>query len=122
MVQHDGPIPMSEFHLGERYGAEDMYRDFPELRPGDRVAFEKDGTVFTDTVESFNYTGGSPAVYRSLNRWQSFLRRLTPRRWRRSLLVRPAELSTVTINGDNPVGKTLAQLEQMKNGIDRLLK
>lgn len=118
------PIPMSGFHLAPRYTSEDMYRDHPHLKTGDRFAFERDGVVYTDTIESVSYSSGSPAVYRDLNRWQWFLRRLTPRRWRRSLLVREAEPAEVTINGDqpNPVGRTLAQLEQMKAGFDRLLK
>jgi hypothetical protein len=89
---------------------------------GDNISFEKDGVVYTERVESVSYSGGSPATYRRLNRWQSFLRTLTPPRWRRSLLVRPAEPPTVTINGpQNPVGRTLAQLEQMKAATDRIL-
>lgn len=79
--------------------------------------------MYTERVESVHYRGGSPAIYRRLNRWQSFLRRLTPPRRRRSLLVREAELPTVTINGDEspPTGKTLAKLEQMKVALARLL-
>lgn len=43
---------MSDFTLGERYGSEDMYREFPDLNPGDRVAYEKDGVVYTDYVDA----------------------------------------------------------------------
>lgn len=86
------------------------------MQLGDRFSFEKDGVVYTDQIESVHYSSGSPAIYKQLNRAQWFLRRLTPPRWRRSLLVRPAELPMTTINGpqQDAVGKTLAQLEQMK--------
>jgi len=91
------------------------------MKLGDTISYEKDGKVYTETIESVHYKSGSPAVYRRLNRWQWFLRRLTPQRWRQPLLVRPAEFSKVTINGGgNPVGKTLAQLEKMKAALDRL--
>jgi antibiotic biosynthesis monooxygenase (ABM) superfamily enzyme len=91
------------------------------MKLGDLISFEKDGIIHTERVESFRYEDGTPAVYRNLNRWQSFARRLTPPRWRRSLLVRPATLPTVTINGTHDyVGKTIAQLEQMKATVDKL--
>jgi hypothetical protein len=94
------------------------------MKLGDHISYEKDGVVRTERVESVSYTSGSPAIYRQLNRWQSLSRMLTPKRWRKSLLVRPAEPASVTINdtGKNSAGKTLAQLEQMKAGLDRLLK
>lgn len=119
----DGPpIPMSDLTLGERYGSEDMYRDMG-IVPGSRVAFEKDDVIYTDQVESVHYSSASPAIYRRLNRWQRAVRALTPRRWRKSLLVRPAEAPAVRINGDSPdVGKTLAQLEQMKSALNHLLR
>lgn len=118
----DTPIPMSEFHLGERYTSEDMYRDYPDLKLGDRFAVERDGVVYTEMVESVRWDGGAPAIYRDLNWWQRIARRLTPRRWRKSLLVDPGWPPSVTINGDqpDPAGKTLAQLKQMKTAIDRL--
>jgi hypothetical protein len=92
-----------------------------DVKLGDNISFEKDGVIHTERIESVHYSGGSPAVYRQLNRWQRFVRRLTPQRWRRSLLVRPARPSTITINDDrSPVGKTLAQLEDMRAVFDRL--
>lgn len=90
------------------------------MKLGDNISFEKDGMVHTERVESVRYTSGSPAIYRRLNRWQRAVRRLTPPPWRRSLLVHPAELPTVTINQQNPVGKTLAQIEQIKAAFERL--
>lgn len=89
---------------------------------GDYVSFERNGEVHTERVGSVSYSSGSPAIYRSLNGWQRFVRRLTPKRWRRSLLVRAAEPPSVKINAGGPdvAGRTLAQLEQMKAGIDRL--
>jgi hypothetical protein len=114
------PVDMSQVTLGPRYSSEDMYRDMG-INPGTLVSVEKDGVIYTDTVQSVNYSGGSPAIYRELNRRQWFLRRLTPARWRRPLLVRDAESPAVTVNvGEPPVGKTLAQLEAMKAGLERL--
>jgi len=92
------------------------------MQLGDHISFEKDGVVRTVRVESVRYASGSPAVYRQLNRWQSFIRRLTPRRWRPTLMVREAQPSSITINGDgDQFGKTIAQLEQMKGGWNRIL-
>lgn len=92
------------------------------MKPGDMISFEKDGVIHTERVKSVRYQSASPAIYRQLNRWQRVLRRITPIRFRTPLLVRPAEPSRVTINGDgNPVGKTLAQLEQMKADLDKML-
>ncbi len=94
------------------------------VKLGDYISYDRDGQIVTEQVESWRYESGSPAVYRQLNRWQRFLRRLTPPRWRKSLLVRPATLPTTTINGGdgNPVGKTLAQLERMKSAVDELTR
>jgi hypothetical protein len=90
------------------------------MNVGDMMSFEKDGVIHTERVESVSYSSGSSAVYRRLNWWQSLLRRLTPPRWRPSLLVRPAELPSVTINGPkNSVGKTLEQIEAMRGMFDR---
>lgn len=88
---------------------------------GDAFSFEKDGIIYTERLESVSYGSGTPAIYKRLNRWQSLLRRLTPARWRRSLLMRPAELPTVTINGpSDSVGKTLAQIQAMRSAFDSL--
>lgn len=93
------------------------------MQLGDRFSVEKDGVLYTDIIDSVRYTSGSPAIYRDLNRWQSMIRRLTPRRWRKSLLVRAAVLPSVTINSSarEPVGKTLEQLERMKGALDRMI-
>lgn len=102
------PIDMSQVGLGKRYSSEDMET---ELRPGLKFAVK-----VVDTVESVRYSSGSPAIHRSLNRWQRMVHRMTPRRWRKSLLARPAELPSVTINGpeSKTIGRTVAQIEQMK--------
>lgn len=90
---------------------------------GDHISFERDGILHTERVESVHYSSGSPAVYRRLNRWQRLARRLTPKRWRRSLLVREAEPPVVTINGGTPdaAGRMLAQLEAMKAALGRIV-
>lgn len=92
------------------------------MQLGDNISYVKDGIVHTERVESISYNSGSPAIYRNLNRWQRLARRLTPSRWRKSLLVRAAEAPSVAFNSDdqNPVGKTLAQLDKMKAAFDRL--
>jgi UDP-N-acetylmuramoylalanine-D-glutamate ligase len=71
------------------------------MQPGDYFSYEKDGILHTKRVESVHYNSGSPAIYRNLNRWQSFLHRITPRRWQRPLLIREAELPSFTITGTN---------------------
>lgn len=49
--------------------------------------------------------------------------RLTPQRWRRSLLVSEAVPPTITINGGTspPTGRTLEQLELIKAEICKVL-
>jgi len=94
-----------------------------ELALGDRFSFYKDGIIYTDRVESVRYDSGSPAVYRRLNRWQRMVRRLTPPRWRKPLLLRSAVLSSITINGENgDLGKTITQIEQMKRALEDLTR
>lgn len=121
MVKHtpdDGPpIPMSQFTPGKRYGSEDMYRDYPDLRPGSRVSVVKDGQVFTDTVQSMTYSSPEPEIIRRLSRWQRIVRRLTPPRFRKSLVIRAAKPASVAISTDPdsaPTGYTAAQLAELK--------
>lgn len=92
------------------------------MKLGDHISYEKDGQVVTERVESMRYESGPPAIYRQLNWWQRVLRKLTPPRWRKPLLVRAAVLPKVTINQPNsdPVGKTLAQVQKMKAAMDTL--
>jgi hypothetical protein len=92
------------------------------MKLGDHISYEKDGEVVTERVESVRYESGSPAIYRQLNWWQRVLRKLTPPRWRKPLLVRAAELPKVTINQpeSDPVGKTLAQVQKIKAAMDEL--
>ena len=113
-MEGNGPIDMSQVGLGERYGSEDM-----KLGLGNRFSFERDGVIYTDIIESVHYSSGSPAVYRRLNHWQRMMRRVTPRRWRKTLLIRPAALPSMTINGNHApdLDKTL---KNMKEVIDLL--
>jgi hypothetical protein len=114
------PIPMSQFTLGERYSSEDMYRDMG-IAPGDRVSFQKDGVIYTDTVGSITYTSSTPAVYRTLSRRQRILRRLTPRRFRKTLLIRSAQSPTVTVSTENALtDKTAATLARGYRAITEL--
>lgn len=118
------PVDMSQFRLGERYSAADMYRDFPELGPGSRVAFEKDGVIYTDTIESVSMRSGTPAIYPTLTVWQRLVRRFTPARWRKPLKpIREAGSATVSvqIGGDpNPLERHQATLKQMQQAVDAL--
>ena len=93
----DGP-PITGFTLGKRYSSEDMYRDYPDLRPGSKVTVEKDGVRYTDTVQSVAYSSPEPEIVRRLSRWERFVRALTPRRFRKSLVIRSAKPATVTIS------------------------
>ena len=93
------------------------------MQPGDRVSFEKDGVLHTERVDSIHYDSGCPPIYRRLNRWQRFARRLTPPRWRTSLLIREGRPASVTINPPEwSRGNTLAQLEQMRSAVDKLME
>ncbi|OCB41881.1 hypothetical protein A5677_00470 [Mycobacterium malmoense] len=93
------------------------------MKIGDNISYEKDGVIYTERAESVDYTSGSPAIYRRLNRWQRMVRRVTPRRWQKSLLVHEAVPPSVAINVGQrpPAGKTLAQLEQIRAGIREIL-
>lgn len=90
------PVEMSQVTLGPRYGPEDLYRD-TGIKLGSAMSFEKDGVIYTDAVESVHYSGGSPAISREVSRWKWLPLRLTPPRWRRTLLIRDAEPASVTV-------------------------
>jgi hypothetical protein len=85
------------------------------MKPGDTISYVVGDKVYTDVVDSVSYRSGSPAVYRALNGRQRLLRWLTPRRWRRSLLLRPAEPPAVTLNSSS-AGKSLSELREMMQG------
>lgn len=102
---NEEPIPMSEFTLGERYSSEDMYRDYPYLKPGDRVAVEIGGVLYTDTIKA-----ASPVVYPTLTPWQRLVRRLTPPRWRKPL--KPIRRDPLQ-RAQALTAKTLAAVEQL---------
>lgn len=92
------------------------------MRLGDDFSYVRDGQVVTERLESWRYESPSPAIYRRLNWWQRIGRKLTPPRWRKSLLVREAQLPKVTINepSSDPVGKTLAQVQSIQAVLNTL--
>jgi hypothetical protein len=88
----------SRFTLGPRYGSEDMYRDMG-IVPGSKIAVEKDGVPYTDTVQSVRWQSGEPAIWPELSRWQQLVRRFTPKRWRKPLKpIREPTLPSVEIS------------------------
>lgn len=120
------PVPMSQFTLGPRYSSEDMYRDYPDLGPGSRVAFEKNGVVYTDTVQSVTYQSGLPAIWPELSWWQQMVRRFTPSQWRKPLQpIRPATSDTVTVStgpvDDDVVARAQKNIGAIGTVVDGLL-
>jgi hypothetical protein len=119
------PVDMSEFTLGPRYGSEDMYRDYPNLAPGARVAFEKDGVVYTDVIESVRYQSPEWVAPPERSLWQRIVRRLTPPWLRKPLPQSPPKPASVTITvGDRApdmkraqgqIAKTLKAMEDLTN-------
>lgn len=98
----EGKRDMTGYSLGD---INKMRRDQPfkwepqlNLSPGDKIAVEVGGKMVTQTVEGVSFDSGGPAIYRQLNRGQRIVRALTPRRWRKSLLIRPARLPSFTIS------------------------
>lgn len=65
--------------------------------PGSRVAIEIDGKLYTETVTKVSYQSAQPEIIRMLTLWQCVIHALTPRRWRKSLIVRPSQPACVTI-------------------------
>lgn len=125
MSEHisDGPpIPMSEFTLGARYGSEEMYRDMG-IKPGSRVAWERDGVFHVDTVESVRASWGSPEIVRQLSWWQRIARRLTPKRFRKSLVIQPAKSPEWTVqvgDADNPAQRAAERIAEIQRLINEL--
>lgn len=114
-------------YLGERYSSEDMYRDFPYLRPGDRIAIECGGKLYTDTVQSVSYTSGTPAVWPSPTFWQRLRRAITPRRFRKPLEpIRPARGPEMTISTEPVPPVDAARLEAsmriISDAIDNVMR
>jgi hypothetical protein len=118
------PVDMSKVTLGPRYGSEDMYRDYPDLKPGSRIAVEKDGVIYTDTISEVTYTSPEAAIWSDPTWWQSLLRhhrlrRIVPASWRKPLQpIRPPKPATVQIGTlgdrkqrfDDKINDTLAAL------------
>lgn len=120
------PLNMSEFTLGERYGAADMYRDYPHLKPGDRVAYEKDGIVYTDTVQSVSYSSPEGVAPPARTWWQRMARMLTPARFRKPLPQSPPKPGQITVNVglsiENPLEGYQHTVEDIQRMIDRIDK
>ncbi|MCG7607146.1 hypothetical protein [Mycobacterium sp. CnD-18-1] len=70
----------------------------PAVHPGDKIMFTNGDKTWTKTIDSISYKSGG-IVYKELTRWESLVRRLTPKRWRRPI---PStyQLPTVTLSGD----------------------
>jgi hypothetical protein len=120
------PIDMSQFTLGEGYGSEQMYRDYPDLKPGDRVAFEKDGIINTDTVQGVTYSSPEWVAPPERSWWQRVVRRFTPARFRKPLPQSPPRPARVTVNvgdaGDDPLKRhqqTMEGIRRMTGGFDK---
>lgn len=117
---------MSEFTVGDRYGSEDMYRDFPNLRLGSKVAVKRGDTVYTDTIDAVSYTSPTPAIYPTLTRWQRFKRAITPKSRRKPLRpIRAAKPAQVTVSmGLTHPGRQILQnrIEQMQAMLGPLTK
>jgi hypothetical protein len=112
------PIPMSQFTLGEGYGSEQMYRDYPDLMPGSRVAYEKDGVLYTDTVQGVSYSSPEAAIWPELTRWQQLVRRFTPARFRKPLKpIRPSKAATVTVSTGPVADDVREQFERAQASI-----
>jgi len=92
---------------------------------GDKVSFVGlDGVVRTESVTGWSYMSPRPEIVRQLSRWQRMVRRLTPQRFRKSLVVRPAELAKVTLGFDEPDQSVLErhrrQLQNINETIERM--
>lgn len=79
------------------------------IQPGSKIAWERGGRLFTETVQEVRYTSGSAAIYPELPWWQRAMRRLTPSRWRKPLKpIRPYQLPTVSFT-TGPVSDEVKQ-------------
>ena len=119
-MTNDGePHDMSQFTLGERYSSEDMYRDMGITR-GSRIAFEKDGVIYTDIVTDIHWTPTySPAPELTLR--QRITRRLTPRRWRKPLPQPTRQTDTITVSvGNDGIERGLANVRNIAAAVDAL--
>lgn len=69
-----------------------------DLAPGSKIAIEKDGVLYQDTISDVRWSSPEPAVWPHLTAGKRLLRRLTPARWRKPLQpIRAAKLAEVTI-------------------------
>lgn len=98
--------------------------------PGSKIAVEKDGVLYTDTVQSVRWQSGEPAIWPELSWWQRLVRRFTPGRWRKPLKpIREATLPSVEIS-TGPVSdevretfeRTQASLQKAGEIIDGLIR
>lgn len=115
---------------GKREG--DMTNDYQaaqdewlaSFKSGSKIAVEVDGVVHTQTVTGVTYQSPEAEVIRRMSRWERFVRRLTPKWWRRTLLVRPYQPHTFTLHTDQPMwasARARAQVEKINGALDELL-
>lgn len=111
---------MSNFALGDRYSSEDMYRDFPDLKPGGRFIVRDE---YTDTIHSVHYRSAEPEIRQHPTGWRRILRNLTPQRWRKPLPVarpsRPAEYEVVPMSDHRRRAELAA--ERITRTLDRII-
>lgn len=97
-------------------GDEDAGKYTPsDLKLGDTVAWEKDGVVHAERVQSVHYSSAEPAIWPRLSFWQRAVRWLTPQRWRKPLQpIRPYKPATMELGfGDDPIGRHLHTLDSI---------
>lgn len=91
-IQHpngESAVAGRNFTLNSRYNSEDFYRDYPDLKPGDRIAVQIGDKMYTRIVQNITFHSAEPEIVRRLSRWQRIFRALTPKRLRKSLVIRP---------------------------------
>lgn len=70
----------------------DMYKG-PDLHPGSRVAVSIGGKLYAQTVDGWSYKSSTPEIVRRLTWWQRTIRAVTPKRYRKSLVIRESQPS-----------------------------
>lgn len=86
------------FTLNSRYNSEDFYRDYPDLKAGDRIAVQIGDKMYTRIAHNITFHSAEPEIMRRLSRWQQIIRALTPKRLRKSLVIRPYKPETTIID------------------------
>lgn len=92
------------FTFNSRYSSEDLYRNYPDLKPGDRIAVLIGDKIkmYSRIVQNITFRSAEPEIVRRLSRWQWIFRAVTPARLRTSLVIRPYK-PEATIIDTSPV-------------------